>query len=92
MYIYIYYCSVIFSILDFVNQLYVFMLLFECFSTSQPDIYGLINILYLKADVNRDGHITQDELSGVFTGFDSNGVFCSFVCLFHKDLLDLCCF
>ncbi|KAL4218988.1 EF-hand domain [Mactra antiquata] len=40
---------------------------------SRPDIYGLINILYLKADSNFDSHITQAELSAVFKGFDKNG-------------------
>ncbi|XP_053380158.1 uncharacterized protein LOC123555032 [Mercenaria mercenaria] len=40
---------------------------------SRPDIYGLINLLYLKADANLDSHITEDELSDVFKGFDKNG-------------------
>ncbi|WAR30937.1 hypothetical protein MAR_033479, partial [Mya arenaria] len=40
--------------------------------SDRPDIYGLINILYLKADANLDGHITQTELSDVFKGFDKN--------------------
>ncbi|XP_052790733.1 uncharacterized protein LOC128224756 [Mya arenaria] len=42
-------------------------------NSDRPDIYGLINILYLKADANLDGHITQTELSDVFKGFDKNG-------------------
>ncbi|KAK3593385.1 hypothetical protein CHS0354_021957 [Potamilus streckersoni] len=35
-------------------------------------MYGLINILYLKADRNFDGQITQPELDDVFHGFDQN--------------------
>ena len=46
------------------------------FSTNRPDIYGLINILYLKADANLDATITQAELSDVFHGFDKNGNAC----------------
>ncbi|KAL3871331.1 hypothetical protein ACJMK2_039338 [Sinanodonta woodiana] len=40
---------------------------------SAPDIFGLINILYLKADRNFDGQITAPELDDVFHGFDQNG-------------------
>lgn len=42
-------------------------------NTNRPDIYGLINILYLKADANLDQTITQAELADVFHGFDKNG-------------------
>lgn len=44
------------------------------FSPSRPDIYGLINLLYIKADANLDSHITEDELADVFKGFDKNGI------------------
>jgi len=41
-------------------------------SLTRPDIFGLINILYIKADANLDGTITLAELSNVFEGFDKN--------------------
>ncbi|XP_069120256.1 uncharacterized protein [Argopecten irradians] len=34
------------------------------------DMYGLINVLYMKADKNFDGIISSQELDDVFTGFD----------------------
>ncbi|XP_060068129.1 uncharacterized protein LOC132548288 [Ylistrum balloti] len=37
-----------------------------------PDMYGLINTLYMKADKNFDGIITEPELAAVFEGFDLN--------------------
>ncbi|XP_071096856.1 uncharacterized protein [Haliotis cracherodii] len=37
------------------------------------DMFGLINLLYLKADKNLDGTITQTELDDIFKGFDANG-------------------
>ena len=43
------------------------------FSINRPDIYGLINILYIKADANLDQTITLAELGDVFHGFDKNG-------------------
>ena len=43
-------------------------------SPSRPDIYGLINLLYLKADGDLNGQITESELSDVFKGFDKNGL------------------
>ncbi|XP_033732780.1 probable calcium-binding protein CML18 [Pecten maximus] len=36
------------------------------------DMYGLINVLYMKADKNFDGIITEQELDNVFEGFDLN--------------------
>ncbi|XP_067660661.1 insoluble matrix shell protein 5-like [Haliotis asinina] len=36
------------------------------------DMFGLINMLYLKADKNLDGTITQTELDDIFKGFDAN--------------------
>ncbi|KAL5013078.1 hypothetical protein ScPMuIL_011629 [Solemya velum] len=36
------------------------------------DLYGLINILYIKADRNGDGIISQAELDGIYHGFDAN--------------------
>ncbi|XP_060569489.1 uncharacterized protein LOC132727908 [Ruditapes philippinarum] len=39
---------------------------------SRPDIYGLINLLYLKADADLNGQITESELADVFKGFDKN--------------------
>ena len=33
-------------------------------------MYGLINILYLKADQDANGVITIDELNNVYKGFD----------------------
>lgn len=44
---------------------------------SQPDpqkldMFGLINVLYWKADTNRDGTITQTELDTIWDAFDQN--------------------
>ncbi|PVD22114.1 hypothetical protein C0Q70_17918 [Pomacea canaliculata] len=36
------------------------------------DMFGLINILYMKADQNLDGVISRSELDSVYTGFDRN--------------------
>ena len=36
-------------------------------------MFGLINVLYLKADANRDGSITQPEFTSVFEAFDEDG-------------------
>jgi hypothetical protein len=35
-------------------------------------MYGLINILYLKADQDANGVITIEELNNVYKGFDLN--------------------
>ncbi|KAH3796889.1 insoluble matrix shell protein 5-like isoform X2 [Dreissena polymorpha] len=59
------------------NLLLIFILLLGTIysqgpNTDRPDIYGLINMLYLKADANLDGQITRAELSDVFQAFDKN--------------------
>ncbi|OWF43501.1 uncharacterized protein LOC110459643 [Mizuhopecten yessoensis] len=36
------------------------------------DMFGLINVLYMKADKNFDGIISEPELTSVFEGFDLN--------------------
>lgn len=40
--------------------------------TEVLDLYGIINVLYLKADKNHDGMITQSELEDVYHGFDTD--------------------
>ncbi|KAH3755264.1 hypothetical protein DPMN_189955 [Dreissena polymorpha] len=42
-------------------------------SADQPDIDELIDLLYLRYDANRDGLITEAELSDVIKVFDENG-------------------
>lgn len=37
------------------------------------DMFGLINLLYIKADINRDGILTETELADIWHGFDSDG-------------------
>jgi len=44
-----------------------------CQVPTRPDMFGLINILYYKADTNMDGIITEEELFSVYEGFDTNG-------------------
>ena len=39
------------------------------------DMYGIINVLYLKADKDMNGMISEPELADVYHGFDSNGKF-----------------
>ncbi|KAH3797605.1 hypothetical protein DPMN_151189 [Dreissena polymorpha] len=46
---------------------------FEGSNADQPDMYKLINMLFLKADANLDGKITQAEFSAVVQAFDKNG-------------------
>ncbi|KAK7095396.1 uncharacterized protein [Littorina saxatilis] len=41
--------------------------------TPKLDMFGLINILYYKADNNRDGTISESELMDIWHGFDQNG-------------------
>merc|ERR1711894_167782 len=36
------------------------------------DLFGIINVLYLKADKNHDGIITEPELEDVYHGFDTD--------------------
>ncbi|KAK6190709.1 hypothetical protein SNE40_002512 [Patella caerulea] len=51
----------------------VFVLLLVTRSLQQTqDVYGLINVLYLKADANRNGEITLAELTTIYHGFDQN--------------------
>lgn len=38
----------------------------------QMDMFGLINMLYWKADKNRDGIISEQELADIWHGFDQN--------------------
>ncbi|XP_063419951.1 insoluble matrix shell protein 5-like [Mytilus trossulus] len=52
-------------------------LLLVCFfaitcASSVLDLYGVINVLYLKADRDANGIITIPELDGVYQGFDVN--------------------
>lgn len=37
------------------------------------DMYGIINVLYLKADKDMNGMISEPELADVYHGFDTNG-------------------
>jgi len=37
-----------------------------------PDMFGMINVLYFKADANLDRVITEAELDDVYEGFDAN--------------------
>ncbi|XP_048777475.1 calcium-binding protein LPS1-alpha-like [Ostrea edulis] len=37
------------------------------------DMYGIINVLYLKADKDTNGMISEPELEDVYHGFDTNG-------------------
>lgn len=39
------------------------------------DMYGIINVLYLKADKDMNGMISEPELADVYHGFDTNGKF-----------------
>jgi len=39
----------------------------------KTDMFGMINLLYYKADKNLDGVITEAELWDVYQGFDQNG-------------------
>ncbi|VDI79448.1 Hypothetical predicted protein [Mytilus galloprovincialis] len=41
-------------------------------ASSVLDLYGVINVLYLKADRDANGIITIPELDGVYQGFDVN--------------------
>lgn len=40
------------------------------------DMYGIINVLYLKADKDMNGMISEPELADVYHGFDTNGQIC----------------
>jgi len=40
--------------------------------TAKLDMFGLINILYWKADADRDGIISEAELMDIWHGFDAN--------------------
>lgn len=40
------------------------------------DMYGIINVLYLKADKDMNGIISEPELADVYHGFDTNGQIC----------------
>lgn len=39
-------------------------------------MYGIINVLYLKADKDMNGMISEPELADVYHGFDTNGQIC----------------
>ncbi|KAK7505100.1 hypothetical protein BaRGS_00003670, partial [Batillaria attramentaria] len=43
-----------------------------CAQTENMDMFGLINLLYWKADQNRDGVVSPDELADIWHGFDQN--------------------
>lgn len=45
----------------------------SCLDPNKLDMFGLINVLYLKADNDRDGIITLPELETIWDAFDQNG-------------------
>jgi len=59
--------------MPFKSVLFAFVLVAVSWSTLSMDMFGMINTLYYKADINMDGIITEPELFSVYQGLDVNG-------------------